>query len=162
METACRPEPGAKISRRISIQRRKPTTPQSVKNAAVYILQPSFPSMSTDGSTVQELLTAELHSHFNILRANPSALLILAPTLLPEPGSVAVDLEVQARLRDFANLQLSNEYALEVTELIKMTESVCDHHGRLIVTSRIRSLDGATIALAVQYQTFADNHQFLA
>ena len=69
------------------------------------------------------------------------------------PGSVAVNVEVQAQLRDIAHLQLGNESALEVTKLAKVIEAVCDRHGRLIVTNRLRSLNGATIALAMQYQS---------
>jgi hypothetical protein len=161
MSASSGPEAGDILNRRISIQRRNPTSPQPVKDAAVYILQPSFPSMGTNELTIHEILTIELQSHFSVLRANPSALLILAPTLLPEPGSIEINLEVQARLRDFANLQLSNESALEVTELFKLAESVCDRHGRLMVTNRMRSPDGATIALAVQYQSFADSCHIL-
>jgi hypothetical protein len=155
MATSGMPESEESISRRIAVQRRKPTEPQSVKDAAVYILQPSLSPLITNGTTSHELLAAELQSHVNVLRANPSALLIFAPTLLPEPGCVAVNVEVQARLRDFAHLQLGNESALEVTELVKLIEGVCDRQGRLMVTNRLRSLNGATTALAVQYQSFA-------
>jgi hypothetical protein len=155
MATSGRPESEESISRRIAVQRRKLTEPQSVKDAAVYILQPSLSPLITNGTTSHVLLTAELQSHVNVLRANQSALLIFAPTLLPELGSVAVNVEVQARLHDFAHLQLGNESALEVTELVKLIEGVCDRHCRLMVTNRLRSLNGATIALAVQYQSFA-------
>lgn len=147
------------ISNRIVVQRRKPTSPQSVRNAAVYILQPSLSPLNTDGWNSHELVTGELQSHLDVLRANQSALLILAPALLPEPGSVAVNVEVQARLRDFANLQFGNESALEVTELFKLVESVGDRHGRLIVTKRLRAPTGATIALAMKYQSIVDNNQ---
>lgn len=149
-------EVGKLSTDRIEVQRRKPTAPQKVQNAAVYILQPSSLSLKSGGLGLHELLTVELQAHFEVLRSNPSALLILAPTLLSEPGSVAVNLEVQARLRDLTNLQLNNESALEVTELFKLTESVSDQHGRLIVANRLRSPDGATIALAVKYQSSED------
>lgn len=151
-------EEDAALSHRITVHRRNPTAIQPVQDAAVYIVQPSFCAKSTENYEPQELLSIELKSHFNILQANPSALLILAPIMLPEPGSVAVNLEVQARLIDFAEMQFNQRGAVEVTELFKLTESICDVHGRLMVTNRLRSADGATIALAVKYQSFAGNN----
>lgn len=98
---------------------------------------------------------AELHSHIDVLRANPSALLIVAPTLLPEPGSVDLGVEVQARLRDFSHLHLGNESALEVAELARLIEGVSDQSGRLVISNRLCSASGAAIALAAQYQSFS-------
>lgn len=135
--------------------------PQPVKDAAVYIVQPSFGSATTDIHSPQELLTMELKSHFSVLQANTSALLILAPTMLPEPGSVPINLEVQARLLDFAAMQFNQKSAIEVTELFKLTESIFDSHGRLMVTNRLRSADGATIALAVKYQSFSERSELV-
>ena len=142
-------------SRRLVVQRRKPTELQPVKDAAVYIVQPALSPLTGNGTASRELLTAELHSHLSVLRANPSALLIFAPTLLPEPDSGEIRMEVQARLRDFAHLLLSNESALEVTELAKLIEGVWNVNGKLVVTNRLRSASGAIIALAVQHQSFA-------
>ena len=142
-------------SRLLVVQRRKPTELQPVKDAAVYIVQPALSPLTGNGTASRELLTAELQSHLSVLRANPSALLIIAPTLLPEPDSGEVQMEVQARLRDFAHLLLSNESALEVTELVKLIEGVWNVNGKLVVTNRLRSASGATIALAVQHQSFA-------
>ncbi|CAE7178409.1 hypothetical protein CFE70_005864 [Pyrenophora teres f. teres 0-1] len=149
------------IIHNINVQRRKPTAAQPVGDAAVYILQPSFDARTTDEYTPQELLAHELQSHFRILRNNVSALLILAPKMLPEPGSVALNLEVQARLLDFAEMQFTRKSAVEVTELFKLTESICDAHGRLMVTKRLRSADGATIALAVKYQAFSERSELV-
>ncbi|KAF2847104.1 toxin biosynthesis regulatory protein AflJ [Plenodomus tracheiphilus IPT5] len=154
-------EQDAVASRRIIVQRRKPAIQQPVRDAAVYILQPSFDARSTEDITPQELLAIELKSHYNILQANPSAVLIVAPVLLPEPGSVPVNMEVQARIIDFAEIQFNKRSAMEVTELFQLTESICDAHGRLIVTNRLRSVDGATIALAVQYQSLSERTEFV-
>lgn len=139
---------------RIKVQCRQPSDPQSVKDAAVYIVRPPLSTITTKGDTTHGLLLAELYSHVNVLRSNPSALLIVAPTLLPEPGSVDVNIEVQARLRDFSHLQLENEGALEVSELARLIANVSDQNGKLIATNRLRSTNGATIALAAQYQPF--------
>lgn len=72
--------------------------------------------------------------------------------MLPEPGSVPVDVEVQARLKDFAFLQLRNESAPEFMELAALVEGTGDWQGRLAVVNRLRSAKGATIALVVQYR----------
>ncbi|RMZ73883.1 O-methyltransferase family [Pyrenophora seminiperda CCB06] len=149
------------ISHNINIQRRKPTAAQTVSDAAVYILQPCFDARSTDEYAPCELLTLELQSHFEILRKNTSALLILAPKMLPEPGSVALNSEVQARLLDFAEMQFNRKSAVEVTELFKLTESICNAHGRLMVTKRLRSAEGSTIALAVKYQAFGEHSELV-
>lgn len=155
MATLGRSDSEESLHRRIAVQRRRPTEPQPVKDAALYLLEPPLSPLGNNETLSHELLTAELQSHISVLRANPFALLVLAPTLLPEPGSVNANVEVQARLRDLAHLQLSNEGALEVTELVQLVQGVSDRHGRLMVTNHLRSLDGATAALAVQYGPFA-------
>lgn len=88
-------------------------------------------------------------------------MLILAPVMLPEPGSVPVNLEIQARLVDFAETRFNQRSAIEETELFELTESICDVHGQLKVTNRLRSVDGATIALAVIYQSFSERKELL-
>ena len=122
--------------------------------AAVYVVRPALSTITINGEPTHGLLMAELYSHVHVLRTNPSALLIVAPTLLPEPGSVDVNLEIQARLRDFSHLQVNNEGALEVSELAGLIASVSDQNGKLVATNRLRSTNGATIALVVQYQPF--------
>ena len=127
----------------------------------MYLLHPSFGAASTRGYTPSELVGMELKAHFGILRANPAALLILAPVILPEPGSVAVNLETQARLLDFANTHLTGQGAMEVSELVRLTESVCDTRGRLVVKSRVRSADGTTIGLVVKYQSSCESAELV-
>ncbi|KAL6702828.1 hypothetical protein ACN47E_000914 [Coniothyrium glycines] len=141
-----------------TVERRHPASQQPVPDAAVYLVQPSFRAASTAAYTPCALLTAELHAHFRVLQARPSALLILAPALLPEPGSVAVNLEVAARLLDFADRQFGSPGAIEVSELFRLTESVRDAHGGLMVANRLRSADGGTVALVVKYQANANGH----
>ncbi|EMD93908.1 hypothetical protein COCC4DRAFT_31081 [Bipolaris maydis ATCC 48331] len=140
-------------SERIIIQRRKPTAVQPVKDAAVYLLHTSFCAASTRGYTAEDLITMELKAHFGILRANPMALLILAPAMLPEPGSVAINVETRVRLLDFTDMHLTGNGAMEVSELYKLTESISDARGKLVVKNRVRSADGATIALVAKYQS---------
>ncbi|KAK5732611.1 hypothetical protein LTR17_010426 [Elasticomyces elasticus] len=142
-------------SRLLAVQLRAPTEPQLVKDAAIYVLQPSRSPSVGSGIASRELLIAELHSHLSVLQANPLAFLILAPTLLPEANSGQVDLEVQARLQDFAHMLLNNESAWEVSELMKLVDEVFNMHGRLVVVDRLKSTGCATIALVVQYRLYA-------
>lgn len=138
-------------------QRRRQPTSQLVEDAAVYIVQPDpTPLLSLNGYTLHELLVEELRTHLNIFRANPFALMLLAPPLLPEPGSVPLHMEVQARVRDFAQIQLSNESAFEVSELIGLVNGFGDSHGKFVVTEQLRSVEGATVALAVSYSPNVD------
>lgn len=96
----------------------------------------------------------ELHAHASVLRLNSMAILVVAPKLLPEPGSVPVEVEAHARMQDFAALSLGQEGALEVSELVKLVEEVCDVHGSLIVAEHIRKDNGATVGLKVRHQSF--------
>ena len=130
------------FSRRITVQKRMPAAVQAVKDAAVYILR-----LTT---------LSELTAHLGVLGANNMATLILAPPLLPEPGTVDPDVEAMARLRDLSRLQLTNECGLELGELIEMVNSVHDSRGRLVVVNKVRSRNSATVALGVKYQAYAD------
>ncbi|KAK5706867.1 hypothetical protein LTR97_001859 [Elasticomyces elasticus] len=142
-------------SRLLKVQFRSPTELQPVRDAVMYVLQPGLSPSIGSGIASRELLTAELHSHLSVLQANPLAILIVAPTLLPEANSGQVDLEVQARLQDFAHILLNNESAWEVSELMKVVDEVVNMHGRLVVVDRLQSAGCATIALVVQYRLYA-------
>lgn len=136
---------------RLTVQKRMPAAVQVVKDAAVYILH-----LTTPSSSLTARILAELNAHLGVLRANALATLILAPPLLPEPGTVDSDIEVMTRLRDLSLLQLTNECRLELSELIEMVNSVHDSRGRLVVVNKLHSCNCATVALGVKYKTYAD------
>lgn len=77
---------------------------RAVKDAVVDILRQTTPS--------------ELAAYLGVLHANAMAILILAPPLLPEPGTVDRDVEATARVWDLSLLQLTNECGLELGELM--------------------------------------------
>lgn len=138
-------------SRLRAVQRRKPSEPQPVRDAAVYIVQPAFSLPSKSGSNIRDILTAELQSHLGVLRTTPGARLILAPRLLPEADAGDKMAEIQARMRDFAHLFHRDDGALEVGELNRLVDEVCSANGEIVVIERLCSLlSGVTIALAVQ------------
>ena len=142
------------LSGRITVQRRMSAAVQVVKDAAVYILRLTAPT-----SSLPTQILTELRAHLGVLRANASATLILAPPLLPEPGTVDLDVEAMARLRDLSHLQLTNEGGLELGELMEMVNSVHDSRGRLVVANKLRSRNSATVALGVKYEAYADASQ---
>lgn len=144
-------DPSRSLQPRVEIQTRQPGTPQLIENATAYILQPGY-SRNEIGST--KLLSCELKAHFECLRTNRAAHLIVAPRLLPEPGSVSCHAEAGARVRDFANLQLNNQCALEVSELYSLIDDTGDSYGKLVVKTHMHNATGATVALAVKYEPF--------
>ena len=133
---------GDDFSGRITVQKRTPAAAQTVTDAAVYILR--------------QTTLSELTAHLGVLRTNAMAKLILAPPLLPEPGTVDPDVEALARLRDLSRLQLTNECGLELGELMEMVDAVHDDRGRLVVVNKLRAPDSTTVALGVKYQAYAD------
>ena len=143
-----------RLSGSITVQERVPASVQVVKNAAVYVLR-----LTTSSTPLPAQMFAELSAHLGVLRASPSATLILVLPLLPEPGAVSPDKEAKARLRDLCLLQLTNQCEVELGELLEGVNGVGDSNGRLVIASRLRSPESALVALGVKYQAFADrNH----
>lgn len=134
---------------RVTVQRRAPAAVQLVSNAAVYIIR--LASSFTSGATQ---ILAELNAHLDVLRSNPSATLILAMPLLPEPKAVSTDIEAKARLQDLCRLQLTNQPEMGLDELLDMVNWVGDSNGRLVIASRLCCPQKATVALGVKYQAF--------
>lgn len=146
------------LGARITIQKRAPGALQIVKDAAVYILGLRSSSPGGPPPTLSKQITTELRAHLSVLRTNTSATLILAPRLLPEPGTVDPDIEATARLRDLSLLQLANEREMEMDELVEMVNSLRDSIGRLVVVNKLRSFTSSTVALGVKYQAYSDGH----
>lgn len=149
------------FSSRITVQKRAPGTPQTVNDAAVYILHLPSPSPSVPSHSLSARIIAELRAHLGVLRASSRATLILMPRLLPEPGTVDLNVEAIARLRDLSLLQLANEREIEISELLDMLNSVRDDMGRLVVSNKLHSCNNATVALGVKYQTYVDHRHEL-
>lgn len=143
---------------RLTVQKRGPGEPQTVKDAAVYILRLPPPLPGVPPQSLSASILGELRAHLGVLRANPAATLVLIPRFLPEPGSVDPDVEAVARLWDLSRLQLANEREMEMGELVKIVNSVRDNTGWLMVVNKLRSRNSATTAIAVKYQTYPATH----
>lgn len=140
-------------TRNITVQRRTASTIQQVKDAVVYMLR--FTSQSF---ALKEHIEAELRAHIGVLRSNSSAKLILAPPLLPEPGSVEPDVESTARICDLTNIQLKNEHAMELNDVITLVNGVQDSIGRLVVVDKLRDRRGVVLAITVKYQGYTNGY----
>lgn len=118
------------------------------------VLLPGVPS-----HMLRARILAELRSHLGVLRTNRNAVaLVLAPRLLPEPGSVDADVEATARLHDLSRRQLVDEGDMEMGELVEMVSSVHDSMGCLEVVNKLRLRNTATMALGVKCQAYIDRH----
>lgn len=138
---------------RISVQNRAPATAQVVKNAAVYIVRLTsrftpFPAQILD----------ELNAHFDVLRTNSSATLVLALSLLPGPKDFGTAVEAKARMRDLYRLQLTNQYEMELGDVLGIINSASDCNGRLVVASTMRCSQSPTVVLGVRYQAYEDRN----
>lgn len=145
-------------SSRITIESRLPGTPQTVCDAAVYIL--SIPPSSSHLFSSQpgavprcfrSRITAELKAHMDVLSASNGTLIISTGPVLPEPGTVDPEIEAVARLRDLSLFQLFNEYEIEMLELVELVNGVVDGSGQLLVVNQLRSRRKVIVALCVKY-----------
>jgi hypothetical protein len=144
------------LSSRITLQQRTPSAPQSVKNAAVYILRLPSPSPSLPSSSITSRAASELSAHLDVLRANPGSRLMLTALVLPAPGTVDPDTEAAARLRDLSLMQLANGRQVERAELVDVLKRVRDSSGGLVLTNEIRSPSSPLVAFEVRYQAYND------
>lgn len=155
--------PGRPSNGNVVVQKRALGEVQTVTDASVYMVRISSApgSIRPPITALVDRILQELRAHLGVLRANSSATLILAPRLLPDPGSVDPSIESVARLRDLSLLQLGNDRELEIGELVDLIASVYDDAGRLMVVKTLRSPNSAAVALGIKYQAYADRQQEL-
>ncbi|KKP04916.1 hypothetical protein THAR02_02937 [Trichoderma harzianum] len=96
----------------ITVTHSLPGQPQTVTDAAVYILH--LPAATALGES-SALLSTQLQDHLDVLRGNGGLLLILTPRVLPQPGSDR-SIEGIARARDLAMIQLAEGCEMEMGE----------------------------------------------
>lgn len=133
---------------RLDMQIRAPHTPQTLEDAAVYMLRGAEPDYESLASWAQ----AGLQSHLAVLRANPSAMLLLAVQLGPDPGSVNGAVEAVACARHMTIVQLTGgSREMDLAGLEELVGCVRDSRGGLVVVNRLRSRHCSTIALGIKY-----------
>lgn len=123
----------------------------------MYIVSVPQPlAAAVSASAITGLIVKELRSHLAVLRGNPAAAVVLVARLLPDPGTVELNVEVAARIRDLLLLQLANERGMEEQELEATVNSVEDGTGYLAVVSRHRLPASTIVALRIKYQSRGD------
>lgn len=138
---------------RITVQRRAPGAVQPITDATVYVLRLTSTTMTTTPAPCSPAqVVAELNAHVGALRTNPAATLILTVPLLPEPGAVSSEAEARTRLGNLCCLQLTGQYGMELSELLRLVGRAGDESGRLMVASRLRCPNSDMVALGVKYQ----------
>lgn len=134
---------------RIMLQLRTPRVTQTLEDAAVYMLR----AVGLGYQSLVNWVQAELQSHLSMLRLNPSALLLLALQIQPDPGSVDSKVETVAYARDMTAVQLTGDTCdMNLAELEELIASVRDDGGRLAVVNKLRYHHGSTIALGIKYR----------
>lgn len=143
---------GDDLSQRIEVQHRAWASPQAVKGAAVYLLNLPSLSAGVGGESLRTQVVAELQTHAEILRANPSAMLILLLDLLSDVAGVDRDVQVTAYLRDLSLWQMTNGWGMCLAELMELVNGVQDAAGELTVSNTLLSRNGITTALQIKYK----------
>ena len=147
------------LTSRIAVQKRIQATQQHVEGAAVYALRLPLPSPTAPPRSLPPQIAAELKAHLAVLRASSTSRLILIARLLPETGIADAESAVTACLRDMTLLQLANDRELEISEIMNMLNSVGDSVGRLVLVSKQRARNNATVTFEVRYQAYVDSHE---
>jgi hypothetical protein len=81
---------------------------------------------------------------------------MLTTLVLPAPGTVDLDTEAAARVRDLSLLQLANGRQADIMEMVDVLNGVRDISGGLVVTNEIRSPSSPLVAFEVRYQAYDD------
>ena len=144
------------LGSRISIQHRPRGSFQFVRDAAVYILRLRAPSPTTPIQSITTQVAAELSAHMDVLIANPASRLLLTARVSPAPGTVDVETEASARLRDLSLLQLMNGREAEADEVLDVLNAVRGAEGGLVLTNELRSRTSPVVAFEVRYQMYGD------
>ena len=139
----------ASTNSRVTVISRTVGMPQPVTDAAAYIIHIAPPSGAEGRPTVH----AQLHEYIGVLRASGGVMLVLTAQVLPEPGTIPnSEVEALARTRDLSMLQLANDGAVEMAELVDIIDTLRDELGKLVVINKLRAQDGLVLVLVVKYQ----------
>ncbi|KAK3897327.1 hypothetical protein C8A05DRAFT_48012 [Staphylotrichum tortipilum] len=147
------------VAAAVPTQEREPGMQQPVTDAAVYLVHlPALVPAAAAAASLRTVVVKELRAHLGVLRADPTALLVLLPHfVLPDLAGAEEDQrdeEPHARARDLSLLQLANEKGLELSELLKLVAGVGDGAGHLVIIRRVRGPFSGALAIEVRYQAY--------
>ncbi|KAL4780397.1 hypothetical protein BJX76DRAFT_364343 [Aspergillus varians] len=140
------------MSSRLIVQYCSNGAPQPVVGAALYLMRIPPSSPVTPVSSILAQLAAQLKLHLGTLRMNTSVSLVLYARLLPDAGSMSVESEAQALLRDVTFFQLSKQREMSSWDIIDLVNSVSDSTGRLVLVKTMRSPKSPIVTFEIRYQ----------
>ncbi|KAJ5726149.1 uncharacterized protein N7483_007506 [Penicillium malachiteum] len=146
-------------SPRVSFQKRCLGSLQNVPDADVYVIGLPSPSLALPVSAILDQIASELRAHLHILRSDRRpAILLLATRPMSDhiPGTDSAG-ELITRLHDLSLLQLANERAMEMTELMHVVNGIGDTAGCLGVVRRITIPHITDALLEVRYHAYASD-----
>lgn len=145
----------APLRPRITLQKRFLTATQTVEGAAVYILHLPKLQPYQSISALPPHIKGYLLAHLGVLRASPTSRIILLIRPFAEHDADP-DIATMARLRDLSLSQLTNEYEVDMWEVVDMLATICDAIGRFVLVNKLRAHNGATVAFEIQYKAYDD------
>ncbi|KAE9364955.1 nonfunctional aflatoxin co-regulatory protein [Stipitochalara longipes BDJ] len=148
------------LNERISVQKRVNGLPQTLKDAAVYMVRLTLPALTTSSAQLRAQILAELRAHLGVLSANLASTLILEIRVLPESKTVDPCVEAKARVLDLSLLQFGSDTSLEMSELTDLVYSVQNNgSGRLVVFKKLSSCNSPLVVLGVKYKASPDRQR---
>jgi hypothetical protein len=142
---------------RITVLDRVPGSPQPIQDAAVYIINLPLPEPGMPSTPLATQIHAEMMAHFNTLRTNRSATMVLIVPAMSECGTENTKTPALAEIREFSLLQLANDREVRTPGIIDLLNKMNDSEGRLALVNRVTSAERNGIAaLEVRYQAYAD------
>ncbi|KAL4751922.1 O-methyltransferase-domain-containing protein [Aspergillus terricola var. indicus] len=126
---------------------------QPIQHADVYLLRMVLHN-HTDANAIRILAPL-----VRPLRTNPAARLLIADTVLPEPGDVGCLDEALQRYRDLTMQQVFNTRERSLAEFQRLLDAVSDSAGQLVVENIRRSPGSALSVIEVSYHAYTNGHK---
>ncbi|KAI3545129.1 O-methyltransferase [Colletotrichum abscissum] len=131
----------------LKVQSRVPGTPQNETDAAVYLLHLPDPYFYGSSSEHAEICVAELRAHFDLLRINDKATLILIADVVPDTCGSS---EAEARLQDLLLLQLGHDVVFDLKRLKGLMEFAREDVDRITVVKQLSSSRHSLVAFLLR------------
>lgn len=139
---------------RISVQHRSIGKTQTVNDGAVYLVRLTSSTLAARFAQLRSRALAELHAHVPVLRANPSANLILQLGAVTGGDPDSPYVKEMACVLDVFMLQFGSDRSMDLLDALDLVHSVQDSSGgRLVVVNQLCSADNASVVLRIRYQS---------
>ncbi|KAJ0164699.1 hypothetical protein CTA2_404 [Colletotrichum tanaceti] len=152
----------------LEVRNRAPGTTQDEKDAAVYLLHVPDPFFYASSGAHAEVCVAELRAHFDMLRTNETATVILIADVVPESGGLGGGggggggggspdgpAEVRARLDDLLLLQTGHDAVFDVKRLEALLEFAREGADSVTVVNRLSSASHSLVAIVLRSRGLA-------